>query len=113
MGQWPPAKKGNGKGKGQRVDVRPLQSQNLVVPPCNRRWRGHTEAPEQDRANAEVRRNPNNVEADCAEQIRKLEQAIEILGRDSPQSAGLENDWMRVRDSWNEPENDMQRQRKQ
>ena len=73
--QWPPAKKGNGKGKGQSADVRPLQNQNRVAPPHSRRWRGHTEAPEQNRVNAEVRRNPNNVEADCAELIRKLEQS--------------------------------------
>ena len=58
-----------------------------VAPPHSRRWRGHT--PEQNRVDAEVRRNPNNVEADCADQIRKLEQAIEILGKNSPQSAGL------------------------
>ena len=71
--------------------------------------------PQNKIASTRVRRNPNNVEADCADQIRKLEQAIEILGRDSPQSAGLisnlkrlqvastspiENDWMHARDSW-------------
>ena len=46
--QWPPAKKGNGKGKGQSADVR--HPQNRVVPP--RRWRGQT--PRQDRVNPEV-----------------------------------------------------------
>ena len=48
-----------------------------------------TKDPKQDRFNPEVRRDPNNVETDCAEQIWKLEQAIEILGKDSPQSVRL------------------------
>ena len=95
--KWLPAKKGNGKGKGQNVDVRRPQNQNRVAPPR----RCHTGAPEQNRVDAEVRRNPNNVEADCADQIQKFEQAIEILGRDSPQSArvdfSIENDWMHAR----------------
>ena len=88
--QWLPAKKGSGKGKGQSADVRPPQGQNRVAPPRSRRWRGRTETPNQDRVNPEVRaRNPSNVETDWAEQIGKLEQAIEILGRDSKKSAGL------------------------
>ena len=84
--QWPAVQKSKGKGKGKSVDH---SSNPSHVPSRSRRWRARSQIPTQDGLNPEIRVNPNSAEAERVEQIRKLEQAIEILGKDSPQSTGL------------------------
>ncbi len=78
---WPSAQdKAKGKGTGGRLNV-----SREVGEQRNRRWQGRV--PRQEKTSE--RRSPDDVAADHQSQIDKLERAIEVLGEDNVEAAGL------------------------